>query len=81
MKYINAQNVKALAKEYGTEYREQETRIGGLFLHGIDALVEQVVMMAVRAQDDDERMTLQSCEWMERQIKEGLRITAEAKGE
>lgn len=75
MQYLNAQNVKALAKEYGEAYREQETRVGADFLQGINMIVEQVVKQAVRSQDDSERMTLQMCEWMKRQINNGEKLT------
>jgi len=79
MNYINTQNIKAIAKEYGEEIRGQETRVGSDFLRDIDRLVEQIVCMAVRSQEDDKRITLQSTDWMQRQIKEGSRRTEESK--
>jgi len=75
MKFINAQNVKNLAKEYGEKHREQETRVGTELLVDIDRLVEQIIYSAVRSQDDDKRQTLQSTEWLKRQIIRGEELT------
>ena len=71
MKYINAQNVKALAKEYGEEIRGQSTMVGSDFLLDIDRLVEQVVRAAVRTQPDEKRKTLQTTDWLKIHISHG----------
>lgn len=75
MQFINAQNVKNLAKEYGKEIRGQDTNVGSDFLIDIDRLVEQCVKQAVRSQPDSKRITLQSCDWITRKIKSGEEVT------
>lgn len=72
MKYINAQNVKALAKE-----RNEGNPVGRDFLEQIDSLVECLVEFNCYKQSDPNRKTLTTTDWAAEQIKKFKRINAE----
>lgn len=72
MKYINAQNCKALAKECNGG-----DPVGRDFLEQIDRLVECIVEFNCYKQEDPKRKTLTATEWAARQISAFKHINKE----
>lgn len=72
MKYINVQNVKALAKE-----KNEGNPVGRDFLEQIDRLVECLVEFNCYKQEDSQRKTLCATGWAECQISKFKKINKE----
>lgn len=72
MRYINSQNVKALAKE-----KNEGNPVGRDFLEQIDKLVECIVEFNVYKQADPNRKTLTTTDWADEQIRKLKKINKE----
>ena len=67
MKYINNQNIKLLAKNYGKQVHGKELQVSSGFIAQVHELVEAVVKSNVVKQDNLAG-TLRSTEWGNRCI-------------
>ena len=69
MKYINNQNIKLLAKNYGKQVHGKELQVSSDFIAQVHELVEAVVKSNVVKQDNLAG-TLRSTEWGNKCIAE-----------
>ena len=69
MRLINAQNVKALAKEHGKEIHDKDLQVSGDFMTQVNDLVKAIVMANVENQHESLMWTLRPTDWAHRQLE------------
>tara|TARA_R100001163_G_scaffold63930_1_gene56919 strand:- start:1044 stop:1274 length:231 start_codon:yes stop_codon:yes gene_type:complete len=73
MSYLNKQNIKALAKEYGKQQHNKELQISADFIKQIEHLVEAIVKTNVVKQDKLSG-TLRNTEWAKGRLLEAKQV-------
>ncbi len=73
MSLINTQNVKRLAKEYGSEHHGKNLQVSADFVRQIEALVEAVVKTNVIKQDNLAG-TLRPSQWGEDRLSQAKEL-------